>query len=69
MIGRSVTTSPNEGERYFLRLSLSHVCGPTSLDYLLTVNGQREATLRLDLLEFDNYIEKTLEETVAFEMP
>ena len=40
VIGRLVTASPKEGERYFLRLLLCHVRCPTSFDYLLTVNGE-----------------------------
>ena len=33
------------------------------------MNSFRETALRLGLLEFDNYIEETLEEAVAFQMP
>ncbi|XP_027155566.1 uncharacterized protein LOC113755901 [Coffea eugenioides] len=74
VIGRLVTANPKEGERYFLRLLLCHVRGPTSFDDLLTVNGElmssfREAALKMGLLESDNYIEETLEEAVAFQMP
>nr|XP_027108801.1 uncharacterized protein LOC113728613 [Coffea arabica] len=73
-IGRLVTANPKEGERYFLRLLLCHVRGPTSFDHLLTVSGERmnsfrEAALRLGLLESNNYIQETLEEAVAFQMP
>ncbi|XP_071916209.1 uncharacterized protein [Coffea arabica] len=55
IIGRLVTVSPKEGERYYLRLLLNHVRAPTSFDDLLTVNGQkmncfRQAALNLGLL-------------------
>ena len=38
-VGRMVFVSPNDGERYFLRLLLTHVTGATSYDCLKTVNG------------------------------
>ena len=34
-----VFVSPKDGERYFLRLLLTHVTGATSYDCLKTVNG------------------------------
>ncbi|XP_027155620.1 uncharacterized protein LOC113755986 [Coffea eugenioides] len=74
VIGRLVTVSPNEGDRYYLRLLLSHVRGPTSFDNLLSIDGQkmssfREAALQLGLLSSDSYIEDTLEEASGFQMP
>ncbi|XP_071908337.1 uncharacterized protein [Coffea arabica] len=74
VIGRLVTVKPSEGDRYYLRLLLSHVRAPTSFDDLLTVNGCRmnsfrEIALHLGLLESDSYIEETLEEAVGFQMP
>ncbi|XP_027122061.2 uncharacterized protein [Coffea arabica] len=74
VIGRVVTVRPNEGERYFLRLLLSHVRAPKSFDQLLTVDGQlassyREAAFRMGLLQSDTYIEDTLDEATAFHMP
>ncbi|XP_027095918.1 uncharacterized protein [Coffea arabica] len=73
-IGRLVTVSPREGERYYLRLLLTHVRAPTSFDDLLTINGQkmncfRDAALALGLLQSDTYIQETLEEAVVFQMP
>lgn len=38
-VGRIVAANPTEGESYFLRLLLLHVKGPTSFNYLRTVNG------------------------------
>ncbi|XP_071905593.1 uncharacterized protein [Coffea arabica] len=74
VIGRMVTVSPKEGERYYLRLLLTHIAGPTSFEDLLTVSEQRfasfrEAALALGLLQSDAYIEDTLQEAVAFQMP
>lgn len=74
VIGRLVTVKPSEGDRYYLRLLLSHVRAPTSFDDLLTVNecrmnSFRETALHLGLLESDSYIEETLEEAVGFQMP
>ncbi|XP_027156938.1 ATP-dependent DNA helicase PIF7-like [Coffea eugenioides] len=73
-IGRLVTVSPREGERYYLRLLLTHVRAPTSFDDLLTINGQkmncfRDAALAFGLLQSDTYIQETLEEAVVFQMP
>ncbi|XP_027102649.1 uncharacterized protein [Coffea arabica] len=45
-IGRIVSASPTEGERYFLRLLLTHVKAPTSFDDLKTINGVHVATYR-----------------------
>ena len=74
VIGRLVSVSPTEGERYYLRLLLTHVPGSTSFDDLLTVNNKkmssfRDAAFALGLLQSDSYIEETLEEAVAFQMP
>ena len=38
-VGRMVFVSPDDGERYFLRLLLTHVAGARSYDCLKTVNG------------------------------
>lgn len=74
VIGRIVTVSPNEDERYYLRLLLSHTRAPTSFRDLLTVNGEatssyREAAFKLGLLQSDTYIEDTLSDAAAFRMP
>ncbi|XP_027072018.2 uncharacterized protein [Coffea arabica] len=74
VIGRVVTVRPNEGERYFLRLLLSHVRAPRSFNHLLRVDGQlvssfREAAFRMGLLQSDTYIEDTLDEAATFHMP
>jgi hypothetical protein len=46
---------PIEGERYYLRILLTHVIGATSFDNLKTINGQicrtfKEACTHLGLL-------------------
>nr|XP_027090265.1 uncharacterized protein LOC113711301 [Coffea arabica] len=74
VIGGMVTVSPADGERYYLRLFLNHVHGPTSFDDILTVvnqklNSFREAALALGLLQSDTYIEDTLQEAMTFQMP
>ena len=50
---------PIEGERYYLRILLTHVIGATSFDDLKTINGQicrtfKEACTHLGLLQDDN---------------
>ncbi|KAH6763728.1 hypothetical protein C2S51_014977 [Perilla frutescens var. frutescens] len=74
VIGRISTASPIEGERYYLRLLLNHVRGPTSFQYLLTVNGReyssfKEAAQMRGLLEADQSIVKCLNGAVTFQMP
>lgn len=66
-IGRIFCVHPSEGERWFLRLLLNNVRGPTSFESLKTVNGIthtsfRAAALSLGLLEKDSHLEDTLEE-------
>ncbi|KAL6570058.1 hypothetical protein OROMI_014572 [Orobanche minor] len=45
-IGRLVHASPTDGERYYLRLLLTHVRAPTSFDYLKTYNSVLYSTFR-----------------------
>ncbi|KAL7145790.1 hypothetical protein ABFS83_07G110900 [Erythranthe nasuta] len=58
VIGRVNGANPIEGERFYLRLLLNHVRGPTSFEDLLTVNHKKcssfkEAAQRRGLLESD----------------
>ncbi|XP_074271044.1 uncharacterized protein LOC141594965 [Silene latifolia] len=74
VIGRVAHASSGEGERYYLRLLLAHVRGPTSFDELLTVNGVccvsfQEAALKRGILEQDNAAEQCMDEAVQVEMP
>jgi hypothetical protein len=74
VIGRIVAANPIEGERYYLRLLLNHVKGPTSFHDLKRVGGIaassfREAALLHGLLETDNSLEKCLEEASSYQIP
>ncbi|KAF1894017.1 hypothetical protein Lal_00003933 [Lupinus albus] len=39
VLGRMYTISPSEGDKFYLRVLLNHVRGPTSWEDLLTVDG------------------------------
>lgn len=74
VIGRIITANPTEGERYYLRLLLNHVHGPTSYMNLKQVNGYtyttfRESALAHGLLKDDRSNEKCLEEACIYQMP
>ena len=74
VIGRLVTAHPAQGERYYLRLLLNNVQGPTSFQSLRTVNGIkaktfREAALLSGLLESDDNLDKSLQEATSYQMP
>lgn len=74
VIGRIITANPKEGDRYYLRLLLTHVPGPTSFAYLRTVQGvtydsYREAAMAHGLLETDDSNEKCMQEACAYRMP
>ncbi|XP_071924924.1 uncharacterized protein [Coffea arabica] len=73
-ISKIVTASPMEGERYFLRLLLTHVNNPTSFDDLRTINGAyvhtfREAAILRGYFESDKSQEQCLEEASLYQMP
>ncbi|XP_059669340.1 uncharacterized protein LOC132314497 [Cornus florida] len=74
VIGRVNAANPSEGERYYLRLLLNHVRGPTSYKDLLYVNGLqcvtfKESAERRGLLESDNSIVECLNDAVCFQIP
>ncbi|XP_012837726.1 PREDICTED: uncharacterized protein LOC105958267 [Erythranthe guttata] len=74
VIGRINGANPIEGERFYLRLLLNHVRGPTSFQDLLTVNHMRcsnfkEAAQRRGLMESDQSIVECLNEAISFQMP
>ncbi|KAK9155164.1 hypothetical protein Sjap_002644 [Stephania japonica] len=74
VIGRIVSASPNEGERYYLRLLLNHVKGCTSFEELKTVNGVvtdsfHQAALLNRFLEADDCLESCIEEASKYQMP
>jgi hypothetical protein len=73
-IGRLVYAHPAEGDRYYLRVLLSHVRGATSFDHLKTVNGKlcssfREACELLGPIEHDRTHNDCMTEGATFQMP
>lgn len=73
-IGRIVTAHPAEGERYYLRVLLTHVTGATSFEHLRTVDGEvcssfREAAEQRGLIEADNTLDECLTKAEVFQMP
>ncbi|XP_024982867.1 uncharacterized protein LOC112519115 [Cynara cardunculus var. scolymus] len=74
MIGRLVYANPDEGERYYLRLLLSHISGPTSFKDLFTVNDIlhptfRKAALERGLIETDDNLSQCLAKASLFQFP
>ena len=72
-IGRMVTVNPTEGERYYLRLLLTHIIAPTSFEQLLTVDDTkygtfREAAYARGYLDSDDDIVHALEEATSTEI-
>ncbi|PIA42210.1 hypothetical protein AQUCO_02100228v1 [Aquilegia coerulea] len=68
-IGRMYFANPNSGERFYLRLLLTVVKGPSSFESLYRVDDieyktYREACIARGLLEDDNEWDKCLEEAV-----
>ncbi|XP_074300562.1 ATP-dependent DNA helicase pfh1-like [Silene latifolia] len=73
VIGRLFFVAPAEGERFFLRLLLLHIRGPTSFESLQTVNGYKcatlqEAALRHRLLENEDAAELCMAEACTGQM-
>jgi hypothetical protein len=61
-------------EKFYLRLLLLHVKGPSSFENLKTVNGVqcntfKEAEMQIGLLDTDEEWDWTLEESANFQMP
>ncbi|XP_020258959.1 ATP-dependent DNA helicase PIF1-like [Asparagus officinalis] len=74
VIGRINGANPIEGERYYLRLLLTHVRCPKSFEDLLMVNdihckSFKQSAQKLGLLEFDDSIRECLDEAIVFQMP
>ncbi|XP_021770753.1 uncharacterized protein LOC110734939 [Chenopodium quinoa] len=74
VVSRLAFVSPSKGERYFLRLLLTHVRGPTSFENMRTVNGLlcatfQEAAIKLGLLSEDDAVEKCVVEDATTQMP
>ncbi|XP_023748017.1 uncharacterized protein LOC111896240 [Lactuca sativa] len=74
MIGRLVYANLAEGERYYLRLLLCHITGPTRFEDLYTANGVlhptfRKAALERGLIETDDNLSQCLVEASLFQFP
>nr|XP_043639169.1 uncharacterized protein LOC122610240 [Erigeron canadensis] len=72
--GQVVSANPAEGDRYYLRLLLTHVRGPKSFDDLYTVNGEkhstfRKAALERGLIENDDCLTQCLTQASLFQFP
>jgi PIF1-like helicase/Helitron helicase-like domain at N-terminus/Helicase len=73
-IGRMISCSPADKERYHLRMLLCYQRGPTSFDDLKTVNGTvhetfEDAARAAGLLEDDSEWIKCMQEAISFQMP
>lgn len=73
-LGRLYTVHPNNFECYYLRMLLINVRGPTSFQYLRTVDGQicatyRQACENLNLLENDAQWDLSLEDASSTSHP
>lgn len=73
-VGRLVSANPAEGERYYLRVLLTHVKGPTCFEDLLTVDGVqhrtfRKAALERGLIETDDSLSECLLWPPSFSFP
>lgn len=74
VLGRLYTVHPKQRECFYLRLLLINVPGPTSFDYLKTVNGQlhttnHDACRALQLLEGDSHWDTTLADAALSSSP
>ena len=75
VIGRMVTASPKEGERFFLRMLLAHLTGPTSFEAVRTLDDDtvcatfREAAFHRGLMDDDKECDKAMAEAVCYRMP
>ncbi|KAJ9561459.1 hypothetical protein OSB04_006619 [Centaurea solstitialis] len=74
MKGQLVFVISAKGERFYLRLLLSLITGPTSFEDLCTVNGMlhptfRKAALERGLIEDDNSRSQCLVEASVFQFP
>ncbi|XP_068464800.1 uncharacterized protein [Phaseolus vulgaris] len=74
VIGRIYTVSPSEGEKFFLRILLSHIRGSTSWEYLLSPNQTycptfKKAAEKWGFSESDNSIHECLVEASSLQMP
>ena len=74
VIGRLYMADPKQGEKFYLRMMLSHVKGASSFEDLRTVNGTvyetyKEAARAMGLLESDDEWDRCLTEAANFQKP
>ncbi|XP_036317401.1 uncharacterized protein LOC118732375, partial [Rhagoletis pomonella] len=67
-LGRLYTVHPTQRECFFLRLLLVNVPGPTSFEFLRTVNGQ-DSCRELQLLEADYHWDLSLADAAFASTP
>ncbi|KAL4564801.1 hypothetical protein LXL04_028872 [Taraxacum kok-saghyz] len=73
-VGHLASANPAEGERYYLRLLLCHVTGPTSFEDLYTFNNIkyptfRKAALERGIIESDESLSQCLAQASLFQFP
>ncbi|CAI6359502.1 unnamed protein product [Macrosiphum euphorbiae] len=73
-LGRLYTVHPKQRKCFFLRLLLVNVPGPTSFEFLRTVNGRvfntyQDASHELKLLKDDNHWDLTLADAALTSTP
>ncbi|XP_025194300.1 uncharacterized protein LOC112593923 [Melanaphis sacchari] len=73
-LGRLYTVHPKQRECFYVRLLLVNVPGPTSFEFLRTVNGPvfntyQDACRELQLLEDDNHWDLTLADAALTSTP
>lgn len=73
-VGRIYTASPNEGERYYLRILLNNVKGATSFTDLKLINNDlcstfKESAIKRELIEAETIYHETMREAAQFQMP
>ncbi|KAK8935753.1 hypothetical protein KSP39_PZI013236 [Platanthera zijinensis] len=74
VIARMYSVHPSEGERFYLRILLNHIRGPSSFEHLLTVDNItystfKEAAEHYGLLERDNDLHNCMREAREFQLP
>ena len=73
-VGRIAYAAPPEGERFYLRLLLANIRGPTSFTDVLTANGKlcssfQEADTQHGFVKSNNIVETCMEKGIGVQMP
>ncbi|KAK8933803.1 hypothetical protein KSP39_PZI015526 [Platanthera zijinensis] len=74
VVARMYSVNPLEGERYYLRILLTHIRAPRSFQHLRTVNNItystfKEAAEHCGLLERDNNLHNCMRDAREFQLP